>query len=196
MCLYIVPNLQFLHGMRAFRLSSSKELRSYQYSTSNRIQHPLPLWRRAWIELTSIPPSLYLCMFNIASPWVQQKLSMDSSSSIIPTPFNYHEWKVKIGILFRSKGLYRVSLALENDPNAIVEKANWNNRLDEAYGFLCLSIYPGLLFSSRWFDHSKQSMVQNWDSLCSTRWDKSASIGECVILIESKQFRIHWMVIQ
>ena len=130
MCLYIVPNLQFLHGIRAFTLSSSKELRRYQYSTSNCIQHPLPLWRRAWIELTSIPPSLYLCMFNIASPWLQQKLSMDSSSSIIPTPFNYHEWKAKIGISLRSKGLYRVSLDLENDPNAIVEKANWSNRFE------------------------------------------------------------------
>ena len=129
-------------------VSSSKELRRYQYSTSNCIQHPLPLWRRAWIELTSIPPSLYLCMFNIASPWVQQKLSMDSSSSIILTPFNYHEWKAKIGILLRSKGLYRVSLALESDPNAIVEKANWNNRLDEPYGFLCLNFSWSSFFIS------------------------------------------------
>ena len=71
---------------------------------------------------------------------------MDSSSAIILTPFNYHEWKSKIGILLCSKGLYRVTLALENEPNAVIEKAKWHNRLDEDYGLLCLSIYPDLLF--------------------------------------------------
>ena len=47
---------------------------------------------------------------------------MDSFSSMILNPFNYHEWKSKIGILLRNKGLYIVTLDLENDPNAIVEK--------------------------------------------------------------------------
>ena len=32
---------------------------------------------------------------------------------------------------------------LENEPNSVVEKAKWNNRLD---GLLCLSIYHDLLF--------------------------------------------------
>ena len=45
-----------------------------------------------------------------------------------------------------SKGLYKVALALENKPNATVEETKWHNRLDEAYGFLCLSISPDLLF--------------------------------------------------
>ena len=71
---------------------------------------------------------------------------MDSSSAIILTSFNYHEWKAKISILLRSRGLYRVTLALENEPNAVIEKAKWHNRLDEAYGLLCLSISPDLLF--------------------------------------------------
>ena len=71
---------------------------------------------------------------------------MDSSSAIILTPFNYHEWKSKIGILFLTKGLYRVTLDLENDPNAVIEKDKWHNRLEEAYGLLCLSIYPDILF--------------------------------------------------
>ena len=66
--------------------------------------------------------------------------------AIILTLFNYQELKSKIGILLHSKGLYRVTLALENDPNDVIEKDKWNNRLDEAYGLLCLSIYPGLLF--------------------------------------------------
>ena len=71
---------------------------------------------------------------------------MDSPSSIIIAPFNYHEWKAKIHILLYNIGLYRVTLDLENEPNAVIEKAKWHNRLDEAYGLLCLSISPDLLF--------------------------------------------------
>ena len=65
---------------------------------------------------------------------------------MIMTPFNYHKWKVKISILLCSKGLYRVTLALENDPNVVIEKYKWHNRLDETYGLLCLSISHYLLF--------------------------------------------------
>ena len=71
---------------------------------------------------------------------------MDYDSAIILTPFKYHEWKFKIGILLHSKGLYRVTLALENELNVVIEKSKWNNRSDEAYGFLCLSISHYLLF--------------------------------------------------
>ena len=71
---------------------------------------------------------------------------MDFSSSIILTHFKCHEWKGNIGILLRNKGLYRVSMTLENEPNVVVEKEKWHNRMDEAYGFVCFSIYPDLLF--------------------------------------------------
>ena len=71
---------------------------------------------------------------------------MDSSSAMIPIPFNYHEWKDKIGILLSSKGLYRVTLALENEPNVVIEKYKWHNRLDEACGLLPLSFSPDILF--------------------------------------------------
>ena len=71
---------------------------------------------------------------------------MDSSSPIILTPFNYHEWKAKIGILLHSKGLYRFYLDLENEPNFVVEKAKWHNWLDESYGLICLSISHDILF--------------------------------------------------
>ena len=65
---------------------------------------------------------------------------------MILTPFNYNECKDKIGILLRNKGLNRVYMDLENDPIATVEKYNWHNRLDEAYGLLFLSIYIDILF--------------------------------------------------
>ena len=37
-------------------------------------------------------------------------------------------------------------MALKNGPNAIVEKAKWHNRMDEAYGLLFLLISLDLLF--------------------------------------------------
>ena len=46
----------------------------------------------------------------------------------------------------RAKGLYRVTMATEADPNAVVEKIKWHNRRDEAYGLLCQSISRDLLF--------------------------------------------------
>ena len=71
---------------------------------------------------------------------------MDSSLDMILSPFKYHEWKEKIGIMLRNKGISRVYLALENEPNATIEKYKWHNRLDEAYGLLFLSIYIDILF--------------------------------------------------
>ena len=49
-------------------------------------------------------------------------------------------------ILLRVKGLYRVTMETEEEPNAAAEKIKWNNRSDEAYGLLCLRISRDLLF--------------------------------------------------
>ena len=49
-------------------------------------------------------------------------------------------------IFFRVKGIYRVNMATEGDPNATAEKIKWHNRRDEAYRLLCLSISRDLLF--------------------------------------------------
>ena len=43
-------------------------------------------------------------------------------------------------ILLRVKGLYRVTMEIEVEPNADAEKIKWHNMRDEAYGLLCLSI--------------------------------------------------------
>ena len=37
-------------------------------------------------------------------------------------------------------------MALENEPNFVVEKDKWHNRLDEAYGLICLYISPNIIF--------------------------------------------------
>ena len=71
---------------------------------------------------------------------------MDQSKKIILTPFNLFEWTDEMEILLREKGLYRLTMAIEAEPNAAVEKIKWHNRRDEAYGILCLSISRDLLF--------------------------------------------------
>ena len=71
---------------------------------------------------------------------------MDQSQKTIVTPFNYFEWKSEMEILLRAKYLYRVTMEIEAEPNAAVEKIKWHNRRDEAYGLLCLSISRDLLF--------------------------------------------------
>ena len=69
---------------------------------------------------------------------------MDQSQKIVLNPFNLFEWKYEMEIFLREKGLYRVTMETEAEPNAVAEKIKWHNRRDEAYGFLCLSIsrYP------------------------------------------------------
>ena len=49
-------------------------------------------------------------------------------------------------IQLRAKGLYRVTMGTEVEPNSVVDKAKYFNRLDEAYGLLCLSISREILF--------------------------------------------------
>ena len=71
---------------------------------------------------------------------------MDQSQKLILNPFNFFEWKDKMEILLRAKGLYRVTMATEANPNVVVEKIKWHNRRDEAYGLLCLIISRDLLF--------------------------------------------------
>ena len=71
---------------------------------------------------------------------------MDQSQRIILTPFNFFEWKAEMEILLREKGLYKVTMATEAEPNAATEKIKWHNTRDEAYGLLCLSISRDLLF--------------------------------------------------
>src|SRR5713226_10330863 len=49
-------------------------------------------------------------------------------------------------ILLREKGLYRVTMEIDREPNAAAEHIKWHNRRDEAYGLLCLSISRDFLF--------------------------------------------------
>ena len=62
------------------------------------------------------------------------------------TPFNYHQWKEDMEMRLRSKRLFRLTMETEAKPVHYVDKEKYWNRLDEAYGCLCLSISQDILF--------------------------------------------------
>ena len=80
---------------------------------------------------------------TIFSPLVQEEME---STHIFLTPFNLFDWKVEMVIQLRSKVLYRITMGIEVDPNSVVEKAKYFNRLDESYGLICPIISRELLF--------------------------------------------------
>ena len=67
------------------------------------------------------------------------------ATHILCSPFNFFDWKEEMVIQLRSKGLYRVTIGIEVEPNSTVEKAKYFNRLGEAYEFICLSISREIL---------------------------------------------------
>ena len=78
-----------------------------------------------------------------------------------PTPFNYHQWKGDIEIQLREKGLYRVTMDTKIEPNHVVDKARYWNKMDETFGFLCLSISKDLHFHVTVLKNPKEI----WDKL-------------------------------
>ena len=71
---------------------------------------------------------------------------MDLNQAMSFTPFNYFERNSHMIIQLQSQGIYKVIIGLELETNDIVPKSKWFNRLDEAYGFLSVSISRYLLF--------------------------------------------------
>ena len=71
---------------------------------------------------------------------------MDASTVSVLTPYNYFEWKSKIKIYLKRHGYYRVTMGLETEPQDDTEKIKWFNKCDEAFGTLCMSVSPDLLF--------------------------------------------------
>ena len=67
-------------------------------------------------------------------------------TNVFLTPFNYFEWKDEMVIQLRSKGLFRVTMGTKVETNSVVEKSKCFNKLDEAFGMLCLNISRDLLF--------------------------------------------------
>ena len=74
---------------------------------------------------------------------------MENSSTHTPrilTPFNYIDWRVDMHMVFCNKGLFRMTMGIEVEPQQHVEKSKFLNRLDEAFGFMCIHISRDLPF--------------------------------------------------
>ena len=79
------------------------------------------------------------------------------------TPFNYHLWKEDMEMQLCSKILFILTMEVEEDPIHYVDKEKYWNRVDGAYGFLCLSISQDLLFHINGLKTPKQV----WDNIAS-----------------------------
>ena len=75
-----------------------------------------------YISIVGVRVSLSLC----------ERVEMEHNHVFL-TPFNYLEWKAKMEIQLRSRGIYRVPVGTMNDPNSAMEKSKYFNRLDEAF---------------------------------------------------------------
>jgi hypothetical protein len=89
---------------------------------------------------------------------------MDYSPKILLTPHNYLEWKPKILLMLRCRGLYQITMAMEVEPDSADEKNDFLNRQDMAIGFIFLSISPEILHKV--YEESKESTPNElWNRL-------------------------------
>ena len=100
------------------------------------------------------------------------------------TPLKYHQWKEDIEIQVRSRGLYRVTMEMEVEPIHYVDKEKYWNKLDEAFGFLCLSISKDLLFHITGLKTPKEI----WDHLASL-FDKQDDLR--IYQLENELISLH-----
>jgi hypothetical protein len=59
---------------------------------------------------------------------------VDYSPTILITPHKYLEWKPKILLLLRCRGLYQITMEMEVDTDSADEKNDFLNRQDMAIG--------------------------------------------------------------
>jgi hypothetical protein len=92
---------------------------------------------------------LYTVLFVGIDHQEAQQEKMDHLShptKLILNPFNYFEWKTKISLLLRSKGLCPVTMGTEKEPTIAAEKIKYLNKLDEEIGLIFLSISRDIIF--------------------------------------------------
>jgi hypothetical protein len=76
---------------------------------------------------------------------IEDNKKMDYSPEILLTPYNYLEWKQKILLMLRCKGLYQITMAMEVESDSVNEKNNFLNRQDMAIGCILYFISPEIL---------------------------------------------------
>jgi hypothetical protein len=71
---------------------------------------------------------------------------MELLSSTLLTPHNYFEWKPKILLLLRRRGLYQITMATKVEPDSPEEKNDFLNRQDMALRLICMFVSPELQY--------------------------------------------------
>jgi hypothetical protein len=71
---------------------------------------------------------------------IEDNKKMDYLPEILLTPHNYLEWKPKILLHLRCRGLYQITMAMEVDLDSIDEKNDFLNRQDMAIGSIDMSV--------------------------------------------------------
>ena len=96
---------------------------------------------------------LFLQVLNIEE---HRKIeSMFYSLAILLTPHNYLEWKPKIIVQIRCRGLYQITMAMEVEPDFADEKNDFLNRQDMVIGCILWFISPKILHQV--YDESQES---------------------------------------
>jgi hypothetical protein len=80
---------------------------------------------------------------------------MDYSPEILLTPHNYLEWKKKILILLRCRGLYQITMEMEVDPYSVDEKNAFLNKQYMAIG--CILYFISSEIVHQVYDDSQES---------------------------------------
>jgi hypothetical protein len=73
---------------------------------------------------------------------IEDSKKMDYSPEILLTPHNYLEWKPKKFLLLRCKGLYKITMEMEVDPDSVNDKNDFFNRQDMATGSIDMFVSP------------------------------------------------------
>jgi hypothetical protein len=78
---------------------------------------------------------------------------MDYSPKILLTPHNYLEWKPKIILMLRCRGLYQITMVMEVELDFVNEKNDFLNRQDMAIG--CILYFISLEILHQVYDDSQ-----------------------------------------
>jgi hypothetical protein len=76
---------------------------------------------------------------------IEDNKKMDYLPEMFLTPHNYLEWKPKIMLMLRCKGLYQITMEMEVYPDSFDEKNDFLNRKDMAIGCILYFISPEIL---------------------------------------------------
>lgn len=87
--------------------------------------------------------------------------NMVTPSKLLFINTNYFSWKSNMEDLLRSKGLYQITLGIEEAPTNAEKRAKWDNRNDKACGLTGMSISPYLWF----YIHVIDDLDEVWEKL-------------------------------